>query len=604
MADPDKGSRRSPAKHRCAIYTRKSTDEGLDQAFNSLDAQREACAAFILSQKHEGWSALPALYDDGGYSGGTMERPALKRLMADIEAGQVDVVAVYKVDRLTRALSDFAKLVEVFDRRDVSFVSITQQFNTTTSMGRLTLNVLLSFAQFEREVIGERVRDKIAASKKKGMWMGGQPPLGYDVKDRKLTVNDAEAETVRHIFTRYLELKSVLSLQEEIASKGIRSKRRVRSDGSAYGDHILGRGALYQMLQNRIYRGEITHKGAAYPGQHPAIIDQDLWDRVQATLAENRVERASGTRGKQPSLLTGLLFDQDGERLSPTHAVKKGTRYRYYVSTSLVTRTRTSRTGGWRIPAGNLEGLVIGRLRTLFADHGELLDAIGDQVVGGIGTRQLIERAARIADDLTNGSPGEMRPMVMNLVRRVVVNPDSVDIDVDRHRLISMLQADGRGSQDSNATGNTNPGDAGGTNRGDAGDANPEDIITLTIPARLQRAGREMRMIIQNAEDQRAPDPALLRALARAHDFRERMMQNPHLSAHDIARAEGVSAAYIYATLRLAWLAPDIVDAIVNGRQPTRLTATELFRLSGHLPLGWRQQRTLIGFANDSTTSG
>ena len=406
MAEPDKRARRSAAKRRCAIYTRKSTDEGLDQAFNSLDAQREACAAFILSQKHEGWSALPALYDDGGYSGGTMERPALKRLIADIEAGQVDVVVVYKVDRLTRALSDFAKLVEVFDRREVSFVSITQQFNTTTSMGRLTLNVLLSFAQFEREVIGERVRDKIAASKKKGMWMGGQPPLGYDVKDRKLVVNEAEAETVRHIFARYLELKSVLALQEEIASEGIRSKRRVRSDGSAYGDQILGRGALYQMLQNRIYRGEITHKGAAYPGQHPAIVDQDLWDQVQATLAENRVERASGTRGKQPSLLTGLLFDQNGERLTPTHAVKKGTRYRYYISSSLVTRVRTSRTGGWRIPAGNLEGLVIDRLRTLFADHGELLDAVGEEASSAIETRQLIERAGRIAEALGNGSPG------------------------------------------------------------------------------------------------------------------------------------------------------------------------------------------------------
>ena len=293
MAEPDNKSRRGNTKSRCAIYTRKSTDEGLDQAFNSLDAQREACAAFILSQKHEGWSALPVAYDDGGYSGGTMERPALQRLMADIDAGQVDVVVVYKVDRLTRALSDFAKLVEVFDRHDVSFVSITQQFNTTTSMGRLTLNVLLSFAQFEREVIGERVRDKIAASKKKGMWMGGMPPLGYDVKDRKLVVNEDEARIVRHIFERYLELKSVRTLQEEIAAAGTRSKQRVRPDGSVYGGQVLGRGALYQMLQNRIYRGEITHKGSAYPGQHPAIIDQALWDRVQATLAENRVERAT-----------------------------------------------------------------------------------------------------------------------------------------------------------------------------------------------------------------------------------------------------------------------------------------------------------------------
>ncbi len=607
MAEPDQKKGQRYAKRRCAIYTRKSTDEGLDQAFNSLDAQREACAAFILSQKHEGWSALPALYDDGGYSGGTMERPALKRLIADIEAGQVDVVVVYKVDRLTRALSDFAKLVEVFDRREVSFVSITQQFNTTTSMGRLTLNVLLSFAQFEREVIGERVRDKIAASKKKGMWMGGQPPLGYDVKDRKLVVNESEAETVRHIFARYLERKSVLALHEEIASEGIRSKRRVRSDGSVYGNQILGRGALYQMLQNRIYRGAITHKGAAYPGQHPAIVDQDLWDQVQATLAGNRVERANGTRGKQPSLLTGLLFDQDGERLSPTHAVKKGTRYRYYTSSSLVTRARTSRTGGWRIPAGNLEGLVIDRLRTLFTDHGELLDTVAEEASDAIGTRQLIERAGRIAEELGNESPDQVRPLVISLVRRVEIGPDAIRIEIDRQRLSVLLQSDGSGppvgvgSATHNAT-SEDAGDAGDANRGEATDTNPEDIMTLTIAARLQRAGREMRMIVQDAENQRAPDPALLRALARAHDFRERLMRDPHLSPHDIARAEGVSAAYIYATLRLAWLAPDIVEAIVNGRQPSRLTATELFRVSGHLPLGWLHQRTLIGFTSDKTT--
>jgi site-specific DNA recombinase len=276
-----KGTPRHPPKRvRCAIYTRKSSDEGLEQTFNSLDAQREACTAFILSQKHEGWTVSPAQYDDGGYSGGTMERPALKRLLADIEASQIEVVVVYKVDRLTRALSDFAKLVEVFDRRGVSFVSITQQFNTTTSMGRLTLNVLLSFAQFEREVIGERVRDKIAASKKKGMWMGGMPPLGYDVKDRKLVVNKNEARTVVCIYRRYLLLKSVRNLHDELAGVGIRSKRRVRPDGTAYGGQTIARGALYLMLQNRIYRGEITHRGKSYPGEHPAIIDQPLWDEV------------------------------------------------------------------------------------------------------------------------------------------------------------------------------------------------------------------------------------------------------------------------------------------------------------------------------------
>src|SRR5262245_47559175 len=278
MAEAERTPRRPAKKARCAIYTRKSSEEGLEQAFNSLDAQREACAAFILSQKHEGWRVLPALYDDGGFSGGTMERPALKRLIADIEEGKIDVVVVYKVDRLTRALSDFAKLVEVFDRHGVSFVSITQQFNTTTSKGRLTLNVLLSFAQFEREVISERVRDKVAASKKKGLWMGGMPPLGYDVKDRKLMVNEAESRIVVDIFGCYLTLKSVHALRDKLVDVGIKSKRRTRPDGTPYGGQKFSRGALYLILQNRLYLGEVTHKGQSHPGEHPAIVDKPLWE--------------------------------------------------------------------------------------------------------------------------------------------------------------------------------------------------------------------------------------------------------------------------------------------------------------------------------------
>jgi site-specific DNA recombinase len=324
MAEGQKSVPPSAKRVRCAIYTRKSTDEGLEQAFNSLDAQREACAAFVLSQKHEGWTVLPTAYDDGGYSGGTLERPALKKLIAAIEAAQIDVVVVYKVDRLTRALSDFAKLVEIFDRRGVSFVSITQQFNTTTSMGRLTLNVLLSFAQFKRKVIGERVRDKIAASKKKGMWMGGTVPLGYDVKDRKLAPNDTEARIVVDIFRRYLRLKSVRALAEELASTGIKSKRRVHPNGTEYGHQRFSHGALYLLLQNRIYRGEITHKGRSYPGQHAAIVDKQLWEAVQATLAENRVARATCAGNKQPSLPTGILFRRNRRQVDAYLLRQKG----------------------------------------------------------------------------------------------------------------------------------------------------------------------------------------------------------------------------------------------------------------------------------------
>ena len=297
---------------RCAVYTRKSHEEGLEQDFNSLDAQREACEAYILSQKSAGWVSLAQRYDDGGLSGATLARSALQRLMADIVAAWVDTVVVYKVDRLTRSLGDFAKIVDVFDQHDVTFVSVTQQFNTTTSMGRLTLNMLLSFAQFEREVTGERIRDKIAASKQKGMWMGGLPPLGYDVKDRKLVINEQEADTVRHIYRRYIDLGSVRELQIELDRSGILSKRRLDRFGRSTGGRPLARGALYHLLQNRTYGGEIVHKKAAYPSRHEAIVDKGLWDDVQRQLAVNRCERQNGSTAQQPSLLTGLLVDEEG----------------------------------------------------------------------------------------------------------------------------------------------------------------------------------------------------------------------------------------------------------------------------------------------------
>src|ERR1700676_2844251 len=375
MGEPDKTPRRSAQKARCAIYTRKSSEEGLEQAFNSLDAQREACAPFILSQKHEGWAVLPTLYDDGGFSGGTMERPALKRLIADIEAGQIDVVVVYKVDRLTRALADFARLIEIFDRHEVSFVSVTQRFNTTTSMGRLTLNVLLSFAQFEREVTGERIRDKIAASKKKGMWMGGMPPLGYQVRDRGLVVVDSEAETVRYIFRRYAELGSIRLLKKDLDAQDLPRKSWMPAAGRPWGGKPFARGALYLMLQNRIYRGEIVHKERSYPGEHTPIVDQELWDMVQAQLAGNAAQRNAGGRAAQPSLLAGMLFDSDGNRMTPSHAVKKGTRYRYYVSRPQITKDQADGSAGLRIPAGEIEQLVASQVRRWLLDPGSIYTA-------------------------------------------------------------------------------------------------------------------------------------------------------------------------------------------------------------------------------------
>jgi len=316
----------------CAIYTRKSTDEGLDQAFNSLDAQRAACSAYISSQAGEGWTEVATVYDDGGFSGGTLERPALQRLLGDIRVGRIKIVVVYKVDRLTRSLADFAKIIEALEEHDASFVSITQQFSTTTSMGRLTLNVLLSFAQFEREVTAERIRDKIAASKKKGMWMGGVVPLGYDVVERKLIINEAEAKVVRTIFELYRTHANTRLVMKEANRLELRTKQRDRNYGKRLGGELFTRGHINKILINRLYIGETTHKGASYPGEHAPIIGQDLWDAVQDQLGLNAVTRRTGSNTASPSLLTGLIETAEGLRLSPSHANKRGQRYRYYVS--------------------------------------------------------------------------------------------------------------------------------------------------------------------------------------------------------------------------------------------------------------------------------
>ena len=580
MAKSAKAWRSPTRKMRCAIYTRKSSEEGLEQAFNSLDAQREACAAFVLSQKHEGWTILPTLYDDGGFSGGTMDRPALQRLLGDIREGRVDVVVVYKIDRLTRSLFDFAKIVEAFDARGVSFVSITQQFNTTTSMGRLTLNVLLSFAQFEREVAGERIRDKITASKKKGMWMGGLPSLGYDVKNRKLVVNEEEARTVVHIFRRYVELRSVRALQAELDSAGIRSKQRILADGSPFGGQKLSRGALYLMLQNRIYRGEITHKGNAYPGEHQPIVDEVLWDQVEAILAENRVDRATGSDAKQPSLLASLIFDESGERLTPSHAVKKGTRYRYYVSRSLIVGTAKDKSPGRRVPAANFESLVVDKLRAFLSDRGAILDAIRNEHADGVSQSRLIARGIKIAGELESLAPDRIRAMLMTLISRVDIRPDCVEISVLRSRLVELLGSDSIDLVMQQATPNNEA----------------KDVLTLTVRARLQRVGREMKMLVENTDDRTGADPALLRIVARAHDIQERLMQKHGLTLHAIACQEHVTPGYVSRLLRLSSLAPDIITAIVNGKNPPQLTAKKLMRLALEIPVNWTAQRKLLGF--------
>ena len=417
-------------KVRCAIYTRKSSEEGLDMEFNSLDAQREACAAYILSQKPEGWVAVADRYDDGGISGGTLERPALKRLIADIEFGKIDVVVVYKIDRLSRSLMDFAKLVEVFERRGVTFVSVTQSFNTTTSMGRLTLNILLSFAQFEREVIGERIRDKVAASRRKGMWMGGYVPLGYRVENRKLLVDEVEAASVRLIFERFVKLGSIKLLMRELQAAGIRSRR----------GYMLDKGALYKLLNNRVYIGEAVHKGEAYPGEHEAIISADLWQRARAIMGESPRMRANQTRLSGPSLLRGLIFSPNGDAMSPSHTRKGDRLYRYYVTQSVLKRGPGTCPVG-RIPAAEIEMAVIEQLRG-FLRAPELIVRTWmtatqhDERLTEAEVRDAFERLDPMWDELF---PAEQARIVQLLVERVDVKVDGIAIRLRTAGLTKLL---------------------------------------------------------------------------------------------------------------------------------------------------------------------
>ena len=549
---------------RCAVYTRKSSEEGLEQAFNSLHAQREACEAYVASQRHEGWWLAREHYDDGGFSGGTMERPALRVLLADIEAGRVDVVVVYKVDRLTRALSDFARIVELLDRHKVSFVSVTQAFNTTTSMGRLTLNVLLSFAQFEREVTGERIRDKIAASKRKGMWMGGQPSLGYDVRDRKLVVNEAEAVSVRHIFRRYLDLRSVRQLRAELDGAGMISKRRVAADGSTYGAQPFSPGALYAMLGNRIYVGEIVHKGAAYPGEHQAIVDADLFAEVQATLAGNRIERVS-RHGHEPSLLTGLLHDADGERLTPSHALKKGMRYRYYVSHHLISGAKRE-TRGMRLPAPGIEALVESRIAALLGDPAELasLTQADDDQAG------LIASAINRAKDWPTITAADKGQALRAFVSRIAILADRVEISIKPTHLAAWIRS-GLAS---------------------TSEADQHASAIITAPIRLQLRGQEMRLMFGDAQQAPAGHAALVRLLARAHAIKHRLFEVGS-TIEDVASAEDLMPSYVTRLVRLAFLAPEITGTILAGRHDPTITVSRLMADS-RLPLDWSEQRRML----------
>jgi len=530
---------------RCAIYTRKSDEEGLEQEFNSLHAQREACAAYIASQKHEGWQMIKTAYDDGGFTGGNMNRPALKQLLEDIETGKIDVIVVYKVDRLSRSLHDFARMVEVFDKHSVSFVSVTQQFNTTTSMGRLTLNVLLSFAQFEREVTGERIRDKIAASKQKGMWMGGHVPLGYEVKERKLLINIDDAKTVRQIYRRYLELGSVRLLKNDLTEQRIRS----------VSGKILSRGTLYKTLSNPIYIGQIRHKGICHPGQHEAIIDQALWEQVQQCIAKNRIGNRTRARKTDPCPLADKLFDATGERLVPVHALKKGRRYRYYVSHSITIGPKDASSNGWRLPGQDIEQVVAHAAEEMLHDDGAIISALQESGIASYQIPAVIGAAGKIQPDTKN--------IIDRFVQRVEVQQTGIRIVLSLAPLISSKT---------------------GT----------ENIpITRDIPMRMKRRGVEMRLVIDGKGPAR-PDPILIKTIVRAHKWFNEITSGRIKNMPAIASREGIDKSYIARVMNLVFLAPDITESIITGYQPPDLSVEKLTKRID-LPLDWAQQRSLLG---------
>lgn len=554
---------------RCAVYTRKSTEDGLEREFNSLDAQYEACAAYALSQKHEGWELIPERYDDGGFSGGNMERPGLKRLMGDVAAGKVDIILVYKIDRLTRSLADFAKIVDVLDTAKASFVSITQSFNTTTSMGRLTLNMLLSFAQFEREVTGERIRDKIAASKRKGMWMGGPLPLGYDVENRRLIVNEREADLVREIYNLYLTLGSVVELADDLNAKGYKTKVQERASGPHRGGCAFQRGTLYHLLSNPIYRGKIVHKGEVYPGEHEAIVPEDLFQAVQDKLKANASGTSRRLKGQQPSLLAGLLFDSESRAMTPSHASKgRAQRYRYYVTRP----DQITEQPAYRVSAHDLEQIVTTKLASYFAAPSNIADLAPDDIEAHV-LQQALAKADLAAATLRSGTAKAKHAIITKVLSQAKLHEGRVELALSAAGLADIL---GTPLDPSVAP------------------------ITLSVPAHRQRRGHQIRLMIegegQSIQPMLQPKPVreekLIALLAEAYDARQLVLSNPEIPLAELAKRQGMCRKHLGQLVELSSLAPDVVELVLAGKQPVLLTAAKL--RNSTLPLSWNEQRTLL----------
>ena len=549
---------------RCAVYTRKSTEEGLEQEFNSLDAQREACEAYIQSQRSLGWKAIKGHYDDGGISGGTMERPGLKALLADIDAGKVDLVVVYKVDRLTRSLTDFSRIIDVFDAKCVSFVSVTQQFNTASSMGRLTLNMLLSFAQFEREVTAERIRDKIAASKRKGMWMGGPSPLGYDVREKKLVVNEIEAKVVRKLFDAYLQLGSVRELKTEADRLNIRTKRRTNG-ASATGDKPFTRGNLYCLLHNPLYVGKIAHKGEVYPGQHEAIVDEDVWNRAQKLLSEQAPDRRSKSNTDRRCMLTGLVFDETGDRLCPTYAKNNGRVHAYYVSKRL-TPSGNDNEGGWRLPAKSLEDAVVGAIMKIFNDEKTWIKLLGTNDLTSGDYKEAQDEVAHIKHQLASGQLPEVRDVIRGLVHRITIESGKASIVFVKGALMAQ-----------------------------SGDNASAPGYEHCIPFQTRRRGVETRIVFGGKNPPEVnKDQNLIAAVKRSFRWWKLLTEEDGWSIQKLAERDDMDASDVTRFLPLAFLAPDIVEAILDGRQPEDLTLERL-KTMGPFPMSWVEQARVLG---------
>ena len=544
---------------RCAVYTRKSTEDGLEQEFNSLHAQREACEAYILSQKHEGWELMLTHYDDGGFSGGSLQRPGLTALLVDIDAGLVDVIVVYKVDRLTRSLADFAKIVERLDAKGASFVSITQAFNTTTSMGRLTLNVLLSFAQFEREVTGERIRDKIAASKKKGLWMGGPVPLGYEVVERKLVPVPSEAEQVRHIMRRYVESTSANALIAQLEAEGVRTKVQRRTSGPHRGGIPFRRGSLFHLLKNPIYLGMIVHKGTTYSGEHDPIVDQALWDAVQARLAAKSPSRRRTTNDRQDALFEGLLTDPHSRPIVPSFTCKGTRRYRYYETRrDLVGSGKPAAT---RFALRSLDRHIVDELRRLLGDE----HALGQwtRIEDAEGLQAVIAQAARLSHLLATES--NWSEVIRTLISSIEVHADGLDLAIFSAALGLSGKADAL-------------------------------VLKLTLPTRKPFGERKLRLSAGTSNASRSEKThARTKLLREAHQVREQVLAAPGESLNILATRHSRCRKQMARLLRLSWLSPRIAEAIIEGTLPDRLDRKHLLEMA--LPTSWSEQHRLFGLA-------